>query len=106
LVTYLHIGQIEVSKHVTERGEKSVGDAVPEVKHSMRFADKPAPVHDIGFLTKYRVQQLPIILRVIFQIGILNQHDIAGGKFEAVAKGGAFTLIDRFVDDLERRTGK
>ncbi len=72
----------------------------------MRLADKPAAVHDVGLVLDDRLKELHVVLRIVFQIGVLDQHHIAGGEFEPVAQRGALALIHGLVGDFELDIGK
>ena len=39
-------------------------------------------------------------MRVVFEIGVLDDHRIAGGSRDAGAQRGAFALVDFVVDDF------
>src|ERR1041385_4013771 len=47
-----------------------------------------------------------VIGRVVFQIGVLDEDDVAGGVFEAVAQGGAFAFVQGLVNDPEIGLGE
>ena len=68
----------------------------------MRLADEAAAENDVGLAFDDRLEQLRVIVGVVFQIGILHQHDVAGGKGEAVAQRGTFAFIDGLMPDGER----
>ena len=49
-VTCLHVGEVQVCKHVGEQREKSVSHHMPEVNHAMwPAAHKTRAKNDIGF---------------------------------------------------------
>ena len=48
-VTCLHVGEVQVCKHVGEQREEAVSHHMPEVNHSMRSApQEPGAKHNIG----------------------------------------------------------
>ena len=48
-VTCLHVGEVQVCKHVGEQREKSVSHHMPEVNHAMRSAaQEPGTEHNVG----------------------------------------------------------
>src|SRR5947209_5719172 len=94
LVADFHVGEVEVREHVAEAREEAVAQRVPEVEHAMRLAAHEAAAEDhIRAILRDRQDQLDVIVRVIFQIGILHENDIAGSEFEAVAQSRPFSFV-------------
>ena len=58
-------------------------------------AGESRSVHDVRTPVENRLEQTRVVARVIFQIGVLNQHDIAGRALEALAQSGTLALVDR-----------
>ena len=50
---------------------------MPEIQHAVRLADEARPIHHIRLPRDDRLQQLLVILRVVLQVRILDQDDIA-----------------------------
>ncbi len=48
-----------------------------------------------------RLQQLDVVARVIFEVGVLNDNDVARGVFKAGAQGGALAAILLVKDNLQ-----
>jgi len=55
------------------------------------FDDVRVPVHD-------RLDELRILLGVVFEVGILDQHDLAARFGNAAADGGTLSLVDGLQD--------
>jgi len=64
-----------------------------EVVHALGAGEKPGSVNHIRSSIHNRLQQLWIIPRVILEIGILNQHDIAGRFGKSASQSSTLPLI-------------
>jgi len=94
LVAGLHVGEIQIREAVGHRCEKAIAEIVPEVEHSMRLvAQKSASEHNVGFTFNNRVQQHGVLGRVVFQVGVLNDHKVALHGSEAGANSRSLALI-------------
>src|SRR6266481_5854782 len=74
---------------------------MPEIVHALRAAEKAGAEDDIGATVEDGLEQLGIIAGVVFEIGILDEDDFAGGFGEAAAEGGAFALVLRLKEKAE-----
>src|SRR5271154_4737218 len=66
---------------------------MPEVVHTLGATKKPGSINDVRSSIHNRLQQLWIIQGVIFEIGILNQHNVAGCFRKSASQSGTFSLI-------------
>src|SRR5207248_5281454 len=83
LVTTLHIGQVQVGKHVREQCEKPVSDHMPEVNHTMSSAARePGTKHHVSTILQDRSYKDRIFFRVILQVRILNDDQVASSCLE------------------------
>jgi len=65
-VTCLHVGEVQVCKHVGEQREKSVSHHMPEVNHAMRAAaQEPGTEHNVGTILQNRGKKDGIFSRVV-----------------------------------------
>ena len=72
-VTGLHIGEIQVGKHVREQCEKPVAYHMPEVNHPMRSAaQEPGTEHHVGVIFQNRRYKDGVLFGVILEVGVLN----------------------------------
>src|SRR5689334_19483010 len=81
-VADFHISQVQVAQQVAEKREHLVAEVMPEVEHAVRAAVKAVPEHYIGETFQNRLEQLRIIARIVLEIGVLDEDDIAGGMLE------------------------
>ena len=51
-----------------------------------------------------RSQEVWIIRRIVFEVGILNENDVARGVFESCAEGRALAAVEGMGHDLEPGT--
>jgi len=106
LVTNLHIGQVQIGEHVAEGGEEAVAKSVPIIQHSVRFADETAAVDDIGLALDDGPKEFGIVVRIVFQVRVLNEYDISGGDGETIAQGRSLALIDGLLEQADLHAGK
>ena len=69
-------------------------------------AHETRTVHHIGFAVRNRVEQKMILLRIVFEIGVLNNDNVASGGAEAGAQRGPLSLIFRMVKNDIRQAAK
>src|SRR5918993_1875845 len=67
LVADLHVRQVQVGEHVAHGRQEPVAHRVPEVEHAMRLPDEPAAVHDVGLAVEDGLEELAVILGVVFE---------------------------------------
>ena len=79
-----------------------VADRMPEVEHPMRTAaQKARAVNHVGFALDQGLEQVGIVVGVVFQIGILNEDKISGCFLYAAAQGRALAHIFRLQQNSE-----
>ena len=66
---------------------------MPVVEHAVRLPEKAGAKDDVGPAVEQGRQELGILPRVVFEIGILHDHDVSGGSCEACSQGGALAGI-------------
>ena len=105
-VAGFHIGQVQVCQHIGEEGQKGVSKHVPEVENpAVITGDKARTVHYIGLALKNRLNQLRILLRVIFQVGVLDYDHVAGCLPETGTEGCTLSLVSLMKKDSYRIAG-
>src|SRR5262249_20740618 len=102
LVAHLHIRQIEIGHHVTQGREELIADKVPEIQYTMRATVEAIAKDHIGPLLEDRLQEAWIVLGIIFQVGILDKHNVACHVRQRGPNGSAFALIRLMTDNLDR----
>jgi hypothetical protein len=60
-----------------------------------RMTEEPRSVHDIGMALEDRADQRRVFVRVVFEIGVLDDHHVAGGLADAAPHRGALALVVR-----------
>ena len=84
LVAGLHVGEVQVGEHVGGERQETVADRVPEVEDAASAAAQEArAVHDVGVALGDRGEQLEVLHRVVFEVGVLHDHDVAGRVAES-----------------------
>ena len=73
---------------------------MPEVEHSALARDHEARAIDgIGFALQQRRQEAPVFARIVFQVGVLNDGELAGGMLDGCTDGGALAPIAGLPDE-------
>src|ERR1700728_1722820 len=78
---------------------------MPEVMHSLRAAQKARTVNDVGASVKHRFQQPWVVLRVVLQVGILNQDDVSNSGLKSRSQSRSFSpipVLKQKMDVLQR----
>ena len=79
-IATLHIGKIDVGEHVAEHGEKAITDHVPVEDYAVGTDSRKARAkYDVGFTLKNGPDESRELLWVVFQVRILDGHNIASG---------------------------
>lgn len=103
-VADLHVGEVQVGHHVREQGQQFVADHVPEEVDAVGTAAREARAeYDVGMALEDRSEQGGVVARIVFEVGVLNKHDVPGGGREPGAQGRALALVDLVVADDQRR---
>ena len=100
-VTCFHVSEVQVCKHVGEQREKSVSHHMPEVNHAMRpAAHEPGTEHNVGTILQNRRKEDGVFVRVILQVGVLNDYDVARSCLETGAQSCSLAKIAFLQHDL------
>src|SRR5688572_1158221 len=100
LVAGLHVRQHRVVKDVGEQGQQPVAEIMSEQEDAVA-AEEPGAVDDIGAAVDDQLDQLRELLRGVFEIGILNDDDVAADRVKAAADRGAFALVALLQEQSE-----
>jgi hypothetical protein len=102
LVAGLHVGEVQVGEHVRGERQEAVAHRVPEVQDSPRAAAEEArAVDDVGVTLLDRRQQLEVLHRVVLEVGVLHDHDVARGVPEPDGHRRAFALVLRLEEHAD-----
>jgi hypothetical protein len=73
---------------------RPVGVAMPPRRRDVGFrAEEAGAKHHIGLPHENGFDQLAVIFRVVFEVGILDDHHVAGCDADAGAQGGALAAV-------------
>jgi hypothetical protein len=73
---------------------------MPEVKDTPGFpACKPGPVDHIGLPFQYGRNESRIFLRVVLEVGVLDENDLPRRLCDPGTQGRAFSLVSIVVED-------
>jgi hypothetical protein len=76
---------------------------MPKVQHPpFSGRKKSRPEYDIRFSGQYRPKDLTILSRVVFEIRILEENEVAGGHGNTRAKRRSFAAVCLMLHDFER----
>ena len=103
LVARLHVGQVEIGGGVGQQRQQPVGDHVPEQVHASRSRHEARAVDDVRLTAQERAEQTRNLARVVFEIGILDDDELAGRLLDAGANGGPLPLVLRLEDETDVR---
>src|SRR5947208_3596648 len=96
LITGLHITEVDISEAVGKQSQNPVSYRVPEVQHAMGSAAKETrPINHISFALYERGKQCGIVLRIVFEIRVLNDHEITGSFLYPTPKRRTLTHVAR-----------
>src|SRR5579885_3860434 len=74
---------------------------MPEIQYAVRLANEAGTVDDIGAVFQNRLQQPRIFARIVLQVGVLHDNNIAGRLLETTPQGGAFALITGLIENAD-----
>ena len=67
----------------------------------MRLADEARAVDDVGLALDDRLDELGILRGVVFEVGVLDDDDLAGGVAEPGPQGRSLALVLVVEDDRQ-----
>ena len=116
LVAGLHVGQHRVVEHVGRERHDAVAEVVREQEHAVA-PEKPRAVDDVGVALANQLDELRIFFGRVLEVGVLNDHQIAGHRREPAPQRRAFAGVGlvqqreaerrlQRVQDLARAVGR
>ena len=90
-----HVRQVQVAQHVGEERQEPVGQIVPEQQNPVCSPCETGAVDDVRPAVQNGFDELGIIRRIVLEISVLNQEDIAGCMFETGANRRALAAVYR-----------
>ena len=100
-VARLHIGEFQVGENVRKQREEFVGDIMPEIVDALRTAEKAGAKDYISTAIEDGFEKFVVIARIVFEVSILDEDDVAGNFRKAAAQGRTLSLILRLEKDAE-----
>src|SRR4029077_18096169 len=73
----------------------------PEIVNALRASEKARTEDDVGAAVEDGLEQLGGVARVVFEIGVLDEDDFAGGFGEAATEGSALALVLRLKEKTQ-----
>ena len=93
-VAGLHVGEVEIGCHVRQEGEELVAERVPEVEHAVLVrADEAGAEDGVCLAAENGLEQRGVVCGIVFEVGVLDEHDVRRGFADAGSQGGTFSLI-------------
>ena len=94
LVASLHVGEVEVGDDVGEEGEEAVAELVPVEQHPPHLAaDEAGPEDGVGVLLHEDLDDAQQIARVVLEVGVVDDGDLAGGVLQRGADRLALSTV-------------
>src|SRR5579864_1973714 len=102
LVAGLHVRDRRVVENVGDQRQHPVTDPVPE-QHVLSLAGEAASVDNLGLATEHRVQELRPILRVIFEVCVLDEDQVTPRHRQPGPDPCTLALVDVVAEDAHGR---
>ena len=104
LVAGFHVGEIQIGERVREQCKQLVADGMPKIEHAVRTASHEArPVDHVGFAFDQGFQKERVLGRIVFEVSVLNDNEVAAGFLNAAAQGCALAHVARLQQHTQRR---
>src|SRR5713101_127503 len=102
LIADFHVAQVEIRHEIADRGQEAVGEEVPVVEHPVLPAVEAVAEHHVSPVLQDRTQERRIVARIVFEVGVLDQDDLAARTGEAGTEGGPLATVFLVGDDPDR----
>src|SRR5574341_180384 len=96
----LDIAQVEVRGHVAEVGEEPIPDVVPEVEDAVRPTMESVAEDNVGVAFQDWLEEPRVVLRVVLQVGVLDEDDVAGHVLDGGADRCSLAAIARVEEEV------
>ena len=75
---------------------------MPEVQHAALAHNHEArAIDDVGISLDQRFQQVRVLARIVLEVGVLDEAELAARLFDGVANSRALSLVSRAADDAD-----
>ncbi len=102
LVARLHVRQGRAVQHVGDQRQEAIAGPMQR-QHVLALAGESAAVDHPGLALEYRLEQAGPVVRVVLEIGILDEEEIAGGQRQPGTDGRTLALVLLVGDDPDGR---
>src|SRR6185437_329393 len=93
-VAGLHVGEVQVGRHVGQGREKSIANRMPIIQHAMFLrADEPRAEYDVCLAFEHGADHAKVFRRIIFEVGVLNDDIRRSHAREPRPQSRAFALV-------------
>src|ERR1035441_1003648 len=79
---------------------------MPEIMDALRAAQESRTVNHVSPAIQNGLKELAVILGVVLEVGVLNQHDVTAGRFKTAAQCGSLTAILGLKDKADILQGE
>jgi hypothetical protein len=100
-VASLHVGEFEIGEDVGKQGKHFIGDVMPKIVDTLRSAEEAGAKDNVGTTVNDGFEEFAVVTRIVFEVGVLDEDNIACDFREATAESGAFTLVVGLEKDAE-----
>ena len=92
LVAGFHVTQVQVGECIAQGGQELVSERMPKEENAMRLATGiTRSIDHIGMTVQQGLKKQIVFVRVVFEIGVLDHHEIACSVFDARPQGCSFS---------------
>jgi hypothetical protein len=74
---------------------------MPEIVNALGAAEKARAENHVSATIEERFEKFAVVAGIVFEVGVLNENNVAGDFGETAAECGAFALILRLKKDAE-----
>jgi hypothetical protein len=93
-MVFTSVGQVKIGRHVAQRGQHAVGYRVPEVENAAPArVGEAGTVHGVGDIVHQRLEDPAVFVRVVFEVGVLDDREFAARLLQRPAHGGALAPV-------------
>ncbi len=93
-VAGLHVREVEIGRHVRQEGEELVAEGVPEIEYAVLMRAVESGAEDgVRLAAENGLEQRGVVGGIVFEVGVLDEHDVRRGFADAGSQGSAFALI-------------
>ena len=100
LVASFHVCQVQATEQIGGLGQNPIAQPMDEAFVVHDFADESRAINNVCFAANQWLYDRRNVARIVLEVSILNDDEIAGRVFKAGSKRRAFASVFVFLDDL------